>query len=101
VLGTKDRLFDVMLLDVANVHEPTNVAVILDIPHDHSPAHRRLITLPTALFHDIGATIVEYVYVLVVSVGITLLKVYVAAFDKLLPSISFTQPDNVCVHGCC
>jgi hypothetical protein len=61
VFGTNDKLFDVMLLAVANVHEPTNVAVISLVPHDHSPAQRRLMRLPTTLFHDVGVTIVEYV----------------------------------------
>jgi hypothetical protein len=101
VFGTNDKLFAVILLDVANVHDPTNVAVISVVPQTHSAAHKRDIRFPTSLFHDVGDTIVEYVYVLVVSVGTTLLNVYVAAFDKLLPSISFAQPDNVCAHGCC
>ena len=64
-----------ILLDVANVHDPTNVAVISVVPQIHSAAHKRDTIFPISLLHDVGATIVEYVYVLVVSVGMTLLNV--------------------------
>ena len=64
-----------ILLAVANVHEPTKVAVTSLAPHDPSVAHRYVLTSPTALLHVIGAAGVLYVHVVVVSVGNTLLNV--------------------------
>ena len=58
-LGTKVRLFEVMVLAVANVHDPTNVPVRLLVQHDHSAAHNNVMTLPTTLVPVVGAATVE------------------------------------------
>jgi hypothetical protein len=99
--GTIVKLLLVILLDVASVHDPTNVAVTSLAQHEPSVAPRYVLTSPTTLLHVIGAAGVEYVPVVVVKVGNTLLNVYVAVRIPTLLSLSLTYHVLSCDHGCC
>jgi hypothetical protein len=98
--GTIVKLLLVILLDVASVHDPTNVAVTSLAQHEPSVAPRYVLTSPTTLLHVIGAAGVEYVPVVVVKVGNTLLNVYVAVKIPTLLSLSLTYHVLNCDHGC-
>ena len=70
-----------ILLDVANVHDHTNVAVTSVAQHGQSIAVKYVLTSHTALFHVIGDHGFVYTHVVVPNVGATLLNVYTAALD--------------------
>ena len=74
--GTIVKLFVVILLAVAKLHDHTNVAVTSPAQHDQSVAVKYVLISHTALFHVIGAAGVEYTHVIVPNVGATLLNVY-------------------------
>ena len=74
--GTIVKLFVVILLDVANVHDHTNVAVTSAAQHDQSIAVKYVLISHTTLFHVIGDHGFAYTHVVVPNVGATLLNVY-------------------------
>ena len=74
--GTIVKLLLVILLDVANVHDHTNVAVISLVPQLHSDALKYVLISHTTLLHVIGAAGVVYTHVVIHNVGTTLLNVY-------------------------